>query len=763
MSNFKSLAEIKNKYAIFRHLFTTTLKSVKMNFKIIGLLIISSLLSLESNSQVINQLTLEDFVVKNTFKAKTIEGVNSMNDGINFSSLIDGNKIIKYSYKTGQAIDTIFKLSMVDDCPINSFSAYKFSTNEQRILLESNKKKIYRRSYTADYYVWDAYTKTLYPVSTYGSQQVATLSPDGERIAFVRDNNIYIKTIRFGTEQQVTFDGKKNKIINGIPDWVYEEEFEYNKAFEWSPDSKQLAYVKFNESEVPEYSFPLYKGLAPEKKENALYPGVYTYKYPKAGEKNSTVTVHVYTIKTRTTVEMDTGEETDIYIPKIEWTPNGNDLAIFHLNRFQNELNVFYANPFTGDVRTIFTEKNKRYIDESFLDQFTFLDDNEHFVVVSERDGWSHLYLYKNTGFKVKQLTSGTFDVTDFYGYDSSKKIFYYQAAKQSPLQREVYALTLDGKKEWTLSEKAGTNKAIFSKGYNYFLNYFSSSKTPEIVTVSDTKRKHIRVLENNEALVALMDNSQLPKQEFVSFTTPEGIQLNGYMLKPSNFDASKKYPVIMYQYSGPNSQEVVDKFEMDWHYYLAEQGYIVACFDPRGTAARGEEFRKCTYMQLGNLESDDQVEAAKYLASLPYTNENNIAIWGWSYGGFMTALSLNKGGSIFKVGIAVAPVTNWRYYDTVYTERYMRTPQQNPDGYDDNSPIHNFSNINAHFLIMHGTADDNVHIQNTYEYAEQLVQAGIPFDMQIFTNRNHSIKGGNTRMFLYNKMINYFESYLKN
>ncbi|MFA9389106.1 MAG: S9 family peptidase [Prolixibacteraceae bacterium] len=727
------------------------------------LLLFAFTLALSALSQEKKQLTLEDFVVRSTFKTKTIDGVISMNDGIHFSSLTDSQNIVKYSYKSGEEIATIFQLSQVENCPIKSITAYTFSKDEQRILLETRKKKIYRHSYIAEYYVWDTYTEKLYEVSEYGPQQIASFSPDGERIAFVRNNNIFIKTLRFGTEQQITFDGEKNTIINGIPDWVYEEEFSYNKAFEWSPDSKQVAFVKFNESEVPEYSFPLYKGLSPEKKENALYPGSYSYKYPKAGETNSTVSVHVYDVKTKTSIEMNSGNDTNIYIPRIAWTPTGSDLVIFHLNRLQNEITLLYANPFTGDSRTVFSEKNNRYIDETFIDFFTFLEDNQHFVVVSERDGWAHLYLYKNTGFKVKQLTTGEYDVTDFYGYDETKKTFYYQAAKKSPLQREVYGLTLDGKKEWALSLETGTNKAIFSTGYKYYLNYFSNSKTPMLVTVNDTKAKFSRTLEDNKDVKINLGKYQLPGHEFTSFTTSEGVLLNGYLLKPSNFDPSKKYPVVMTQYSGPNSQEVADSWQMDWHYFLAEQGFIVACFDPRGTAARGEEFRKCTYLQLGKLESDDQLEAAKYLAALPYTDEKNMAIWGWSYGGFMTALCLNKGGDLFKAGVAVAPVTNWRYYDSVYTERFMRSPQQNPDGYDDNSPIYNFKNIKAHLLIMHGTADDNVHIQNSYEYAEALVQEGIPFDMQVYTNRNHSIKGGNTRMHLYTKLVDYLENNLKN
>ncbi|MBN2806553.1 MAG: S9 family peptidase [Prolixibacteraceae bacterium] len=706
------------------------------------------------------QLSLEDFVTNSTFRPATIDGINSMNDGLHFTSLVDGKQIVQYHYKTGEQVAVLFDLNMLKDKPINSISAYTFSNDEQRILLESNKKSIYRHSYTANFHVWDQYTQTLYSVSDYGPQQVASLSPDGERIAFVRDNNIYIKTLRFGTELQVTADGEKNKIINGVPDWVYEEEFSFNKALEWSPDSKQLAYIKFDESEVTEFSFPLYKGEMPEKTDYQLYPGEYTYKYPKAGQANAKVSVHVYDVKTRTTLAMNTGS-TD-YIPKITWTPTGNDLAIFRLNRFQNELDLLYANPYTGDIRTIINEKNKRYIDEQFLAQFTYLDDGEHFVVMSERDGWSHLYLYKNTGFMVKQITSGKFDVTDFYGYDHKNKLFYYQAAKKSPLQREVYAVSFDGKKESNLSAKAGTNKALFSNSFLYFLNYFSSHQQPLTVTVHDAKGKQLRVLEDNQALRDKLAEYQITSREFISFNNSEGFELNGYLIKPSNFDPNRKYPVVMTQYSGPNSQEVLDEWLFDWHSYLASQGYLIACFDPRGTAARGEDFRKASYLQLGKLEADDQVEAAKYLASLPYTDGNKIAIWGWSYGGFITALSLNKGGEVFRAGVAVAPVTNWRFYDTVYTERFMRTPQQNPDGYDDNSPINNVDQIKGRLLLIHGTADDNVHVQNTHEYAEALVQAGIPFDMQVYTNRNHSIYGGKTRLHLFRQIIHHFDTYLK-
>jgi dipeptidyl-peptidase 4 len=731
-----------------------------MSRTFLSLLII--LFSINAYAQEKKQLTLEDFVVNSTFKAETVSEVTSMNDGIHFTSLKDSTQIIKYSFKTGEQVAVLFDLKSISECPIESFEAYTFSKNEMRILLETNKKKIFRHSYTAEYYIWDIQRKLLTPLSENGPQQVATFSPDGERVAFVRNNNIFIKTIKFNTEFQATTDGKANEILNGIPDWVQEEEFEYSKAFEWSPDSKMVAFLKFNEKNVPLVIVPVYKGLAPEKKEYKLYNGFDSLKYPKAGENNSEVTVNVYDIKTKTTIRVKTSEDSEAYFPRIEWTPTGNDLAIMKLNRHQNEMELLYANPFTGDTRGVMKEKNKFYIETEYFKQFTFLDDNENFVVLSERDGWSHLYLYQNTGFGVKQITSGNFDVTNFYGYDKVKKLFYYQAAKKSPLQREVYSISLDGKKENCLSCNPGTNEAIFNSGFQYYLNYFSNHSTPEIASVYDIKGKEIRAIEDNSSLNNKLKGYVKPSFEFFTFKTSDGTELNGYMIKPSGFDASKKYPVVMTQYSGPNSQEVSDSWQFDWHNYLAEKGYIIACVDPRGTAARGEKFRKCTYMQLGKIESNDMVEAAKYLASLPYCDEKNIGIWGWSYGGFMTTLCMEKGGTIFKAGVAVAPVTNWRFYDSVYTERYMRKPSENADGYDDNSPITHPKGIKGSLLLVQGTADENVHAQNTYEFAEALVQAGIQFDMQLYTNRNHSIYGGNTRMHLYNKITNYFECHLK-
>lgn len=716
-----------------------------------------------AQGQDLKPLVLDDFTTHHTFSPEIPREINPMNDGLHYSALVEGTKIVKFSFKTGKEVAVLFDLTTISDAPFKSMSAYSFSSNEQRILITTQSKRINRYSSQAEFYVWDFYTERFYPVSEFGPQRAATLSPDGERIAFVRDNNIYIKTIRFGTEYAVTTDGKANAVINGVPDWVYEEEFEYDKAFEWSPDSKMLAYVKFDEREVPEYKMLIYKGLSPEKNEYAVYPGETLQKYPKAGEKNSKVSVHVHDLKTKTTLVMDIGKNEDIYVPRIKWTPDSKDLVLFRLNRFQNELNILYANPNTGDSRTIMTEKNRRYIDEGFLDQFRFLDDQRHFVVLSERNGWSHLYLYRNNGFIVGPLTSGEFDVTRFYGYDQERKLFYYQAARKSPLQREIYAQSLDGKTDKLITSREGTNSALFSTRFDYLLNTYSSATTPPVVSILDRNGKEITLLEENHGLKQKISEYQWPSTEFFTFKTSEDVVLYGSMLKPSGFQPDKKYPVIVNQYSGPNSQEVTDSWSTDWLWFLAGQGYIVVSVDPRGTAARGEDFRKCTYLQLGKVESDDLIETARYLQSLDYVDAEHIGIWGWSYGGFTTALCMARGNGIFAAGVSVAPVTSWRYYDTVYTERFMRTPRDNPDGYDDNSPVSHAAGMKGDYLLIHGTADDNVHVQHSFEFSEALVQAGFQFDMQIYTNRNHGLSGGATRNHVYNRILNFFNNSLEN
>jgi dipeptidyl-peptidase-4 len=731
-----------------------------MNIRYSIILLLVSL-SLTVYSQ--KRIELTDVVGSRTFAQKSVSGLRSMNDGLNYTTLEESKKIVKYSYKTGTQVEVLFDLSKIENPGFMGFSDYAFSNDETKIIFTTKRKSIYRHSYTAEYFIWNFTTKEMMPLSANGVQQLATFSPDGERVAFVRDNNIFIKSLKFGTENQATRDGKFNEIINGAPDWVYEEEFSFNKAFEWSPDSKFLAFVKFNETEVPMFNIPMFQGQKPELIVNQLYPGSYSYKYPKAGEKNSLVSVHIYDLKAKSSVTAEIGDDKEQYIPRIKWTADASDLVIMKVNRLQNKVDVVLANPFTGDTRAFFTEKNKRYIDEGFYDDFVFLPENKYIVLSSERSGFSHLYLYDRQGFEVKQLTSGNFDVTKFYGFDPLKKIFYYQAAKESPLRREVYFVSLDGKKSGKLSTQTGTNSSDFSSGYKFYINYFSNLETPNLITLHDQTGKLIRTLQDNSELKKTLKDYKLPEKEFFSFKTSEGIELNGWMIKPVDFDATKRYPVLMTQYSGPNSQQVADKWGgIGWHDYLAQEGFVIACVDPRGTAARGEEFRKMTYQQLGKYESDDQVETAKYLGSLSFVDKNNIAIWGWSYGGFMAALCMEKGADVFKAGISVAPVTNWRFYDSVYTERYMRTPQENPEGYDDNSPLSHAEKIKGNYLIIHGSADDNVHFQNTMEFTERMVQAGVQFDEAIYTNRNHGIYGGNTTMHLYTKMTAWLKNKLQ-
>jgi len=711
------------------------------------------------------QITLEDIFVDRTFSAETVKGLRSMNDEDHYTTLEDQNKIVKYSYKKGEQVDVVFDVTKVEDASIGSFINYEFSDDETKILLTTDIKKIYRHSYTAQYYVWNSVTEELLPLSEKGAQQLATFSPDGNMVAFVRDRNLFIKNLKFGSESQITWDGAENKISNGAPDWVYEEEFGFNKAFAWSPDSKFLAYMRFDETEVPLFSMVTYSGEFPAIPGNKLYPSVETFKYPKAGEKNAIVTVLSYEILSRVSIPVDTGEETDIYIPRINWTPDANNLVVMRLNRRQNELDILYANPYTGDTRPILTEKEDKYISEEFLDAFTYLNDGR-FIVKSERDGWSHLYLYDKQGFEIAQLTKGEFDVTDFYGFDERKEYFYYQAAKESPLTREVYFTDLEGEKQGKLSALEGTNSAVFSENFRYYINYFSNSTTPNLITLYENNRKNeqIRVLQDNTMLKNKLNAFSIPQQEFFTFTTSEGIDLNGYLIKPVNFDPTKKYPVVVTQYSGPNSQRVSESFGrgVGWEEYLAQEGFVVVSVDPRGTAARGEDFRKVTYLELGKYESDDMIETAKYLGTLPFVDAENIGIYGWSYGGFMVCLTMEKANGLYKAGVAVAPVTNWRFYDTVYTERYMRRPSENPEGYDDNSPLTNAADLTGNLLIIHGSADDNVHAQNTYEFTEKLVQAGKQFDMAIYTNRAHGISGGNTTMHLHNRMTDFFKEELQ-
>lgn len=732
---------------------------MKKNF---GVLILLTFFSVNLLIAQQKQLTLNDFFVNGTFGTKGVSGLRSMNDGEHYTVLEDrGTKIVKYSYKTGQAVATLVDLKKLET-DVKSIAGYEFNHDESRILICTNKTPIYRHSFTADYYIFDFKNKELKPLSENGSQRLATFSPDGLRIGFVRDNNLFIKDLRFGTERQITHDGQLNHIINGAPDWVYEEEFAFNKAFDWAPDGNSIAYIKFDESAVKEYQMNLFEGQSPALKANELYPSNYIYKYPKAGEKNSIVSIHVYDVNDKTTQRMDIGEETDIYIPRIRWTKDPKKLAIIRLNRNQNKMDVLVANAKTGATTPLYREQNKYYIAESNFDNLIFLDNGTNFVITSEKNGFMHLYLYDMTGKEKKAITSGNFDIENFYGYDPVRKLYYYSSYEESPIEKYVYSINEKGQKT-KLTPVKGWNEASFSKTFNYYINTVSNAEMPPVTALYNAKGKLLRTLEDNKAIKEKVKDYNIASREFIQIPAADGkTMLNAWIMKPVQFDANKQYPLLITQYSGPNSQQVKNNWSLNWLNYLAQEGFIVACIDPRGTAARGEEFRKCTYMQLGKIESDDMIAAAKWLAEKPYIDNKNVGIWGWSYGGFMSSLCIMKGNDIFTTAIAVAPVTNFKYYDSIYTERYMRTPKENEQGYHDNAPTHWADKLKGNLLLCHGTADDNVHVQNTYELAEALVQANKQFDMAIYTNRNHGIYGGNTTLQLYTRFVNYLKTHMQ-
>lgn len=705
------------------------------------------------------KLSLNDLFVNGTFYTKGVYGLRSMNDGEHYT-LLEGNgsQIVKYSYKTGLPVQTLLDLNKLENCPVKYINDYEFNADESRILLCTNKKTIYRRSFTADYYVFDFKNKEIKPLSEGGSQRLATFSPDGSRIAFVRDNDLFIHDLRFSSERQITNDGKYNYIINGAPDWVYEEEFAFNKAFEWAPNGSALAYIKFNEAEVREFQMNMFEGRNPSLKENELYPSNYSYKYPKAGEKNSKVSVYVYDVNDRTTLKMDTGEEEDIYIPRIRWTKDPKKLAIIRLNRHQNKMEILLANAKVGSATPLYREENKYYIDESNFDNLVFLDNGTQFVITSEKSGYMHLYLYDISGKEKQALTKGNYDIANFYGYDPARKLFYYSSYEESPLEKYIYSINEKGLKK-KLTPTKGWNEVSFSKNFNYYINTVSNSDMPPVITLYNAKGKTVRVLEDNQQVRETTRKYNLAKREYIQIPAADGkTMLNAWIMKPLNSKAGEKYPLLITQYSGPNSQQVRNSWSISWLNYLVQEGFAVACIDPRGTAARGEEFRKCTYRQLGKLESDDIIAAAKYLAEQPDIDAQRVGIWGWSFGGFMSSLCIMKGHDVFSTAIAIAPVTNWRYYDSIYTERYMRTPQENEKGYDENSPMNYVGQLKGNLLLCHGTADDNVHVQNTYELSERLVQANKQFDMAIYTNRNHNINGGNTTLQLYSRFVKYLK-----
>lgn len=699
-------------------------------------------------------------IVSGEFRAENIRNIVPMADGEHYTQInAAGTQIIKYSFKTGEPVQTIFDIETARDVNFKSIDGYLFSPDEKTILLRTETEYKYRRSYIAVHYLYSIKNNKVEPLSDGGPQEVPTFSPDGTMVAFVRENNIFlVKLLYNNSESQVTEDGKFNQILNGTPDWVYEEEFSYNRALEFSADSQMLAYVRFDESEVPLFSFQLFGGEAPHYRGLDLYPGSYDYKYPKAGEKNSKVSVHTFDIRSKVTRKMNLPLDEDGYIPRIRFTKDPNKLAIITLNRHQNRLDMYFADPRSTVCRMIVRDENPYYIDQDALDNIHFYEDN--FSFLSEKDGYAHLYWYSMGGNLIKQVTQGNYEVSRFIGWDSESQTFYYESNEESPLRKDIYKIDRKGKKT-KLTEKPGINSAVFSSSLKYFINTHTDLRTPSVITINDNNGKVLKTLVTNEQLKSKLAQYNLPVKEFFRFTTSKGTDLNGWMMKPTNFSSSRKYPVIMYQYSGPGSQQVLDKWTIGWEDYMASIGYVVVCVDGRGTGGRGQEFTKSTYLNLGVKEAEDQVEAAKYLGTLSYIDKSKIGIWGWSFGGYTTIMSMSEGTPVFKAGVAVAAVTDWKYYDTIYTERYMRTPKENAEGYKSGSAFSRAHNLHGELLLVHGTADDNVHLQNMIEYSEHLVQANKQFDMQVYTNRNHSIFGGNTRYHLYTRLTNFFNKNL--
>ena len=737
--------------------------------KKISILILLCLTALSVWAQGKQPLQLSE-IVSGQFRPQNIYGVIPIpGDGAHYSQISpDRTQIIKYSFKTGQQVEVLFDARTARECPFQTLDSYTFSPDGSKLLIATQTTPIYRRSYTAVHYLYSLkrnldgkINNVVERLSDGGPQQAPVFSPDGNMVAFVRDNNIYLVKLLYGnSESQVTKDGERNKVLNGIPDWVYEEEFAMNRALEFSADSKMLAYIRWDESEVPSYSFPLFAGDAPRMEEYAKYPGAYTYKYPKTGQANSRVSVHTFDIRTKVTRQMDVPLDKDGYIPRIRFTKDPEKLAIITLNRHQNRLNLYMANPKSTICKLVLREESNTYIKESTFDQIRFYDQN--FSFVSERNGYNHLYWYSLSGRLIKHVTDGAYEVKEFLGYDEKDGSFYYSSNEGSPLRTAIYKTDRKGKKT-CLSTRQGTNSAQFSTDMKYFLNRYSGLNTPTRITLNDNKGKELTTLLDNASLTEKMAEYDIPTREFFTFRTSEGVELNGWMMKPTDFDASRRYPVLMYQYSGPGSQEVTDRFiGVTWESYMASLGYVVVCVDGQGTGGRGADFEKRTYLKLGVKEARDQVETALYLGTLPYVDKDRIGIWGWSFGGYMTLMSMSEGTPVFRAGAAVAAVTDWNYYDTIYGERFMRTPQENPDGYQAASAIERADKLNGSLLLVHGMADDNVHFQNCAEYAERLVQLGKQFDMQVYTNRNHGIYGGNTRMHLYTRLTNFFDRELK-
>ena len=709
-------------------------------------------------------------ITRGEFRAESMASLKPLDDGESYSQVSsDGTKILKYSFKTGKQTGVIFDLNNVrgPKIRIDRIDGYIFSPDGKRILIQTDTRYIYRRSFTATYYIYEVQNNKMGPLSVGGEQQTPLFSPDGNMIAFVRQNNIFlVKLLYDNAESQVTTDGERNSIINGIPDWVYEEEFSTNRSMVFTADSRQLVWIKYDESKVKEFSFQWFRGSNPTMDEYLTYPGSYVYKYPKAGEDNSKVGVYSFDIKSRKTRQIDVPLDADGYIPRIVMTSDPTKVAVFTMNRHQDDMRIYMANPLTTLSKLVVQDKVDKYVKQESMCAVTFTD--QHILVPSERDGYNHIFIYTLNGQLKRQVVKGQFEVTDIYGMDDKTGDVFYAANELGPQDKQVYVSHANGKTE-RLTSKEGQNNATFSRGFRYFINIWSDLNNPPVYTLNDSRGRILHTMIDNKALKEKYQSYGLGTKELFSFTTSEGVKLNGWMVKPADFSPSKRYPVIMFQYGGPGSQQVLNYWNIGaagqgaiLEQYMAQQGYIVACVDNRGTGGRGAEFEKCTYLRLGEKEAFDQVEAALWLGQQPYVDKDRIGMWGWSYGGWNTLMSMSEGRPVFCAGVAVAPPTCWRYYDSVYTERYMRTPKENKSGYDEVNPIARAEKLHGALLICHGLADDNVHFQNTAEYTEALIHADKDFKENIYVNRNHGISGGNTRNHLYRQIIQWFDEKLK-
>lgn len=677
-----------------------------------------------------------------------------MKDGKHYTTLTE-NKIIKYNAATGEPAGILLDGKALT--PQLSIDSYCISADESKVLFNSQSKGIYRKSFTAEYYIYDIKTRRLSSLSPNGRQSYAALSPDGSAVAFVRENNLYYTNLSDMKEIQVTTDGRYNYIINGTTDWVYEEEFEFVQGFFWSPDSKKIAYYRFDESEVREYNMQVWG--------NGVYPRDYRFKYPKAGEAISKVEIWFYDIASKKKAKADLGDNSDSYIPRVSWTNTPDLLSVRKLSRLQNRLELLHVSASTGRSFVVLEQQSETYIELPGVDNLVYLRDKKHFIISNESSGFSHLYLYTMDGTFLRAITKGDYEVTSLIGVNENAGIVYYTSTEVTPLERHFYSISLKGDKKKRLSVEAGVHTIDISTDFKYYIDQYSNSVLAPQTDLFDTKsNKKIKALEKNSALMELTNNVGLADKEFFKFRSAGEDSLYGYMMKPGNFAAGKKYPVIIYQYSGPGSQNVKNCWAGNhyfFHQLLTQHGYIVVVVDTRGTGARGEKFRKATYRQLGKLELDDLLKTGGYLSSLPFVDPQRLGVWGWSYGAYVTALAMTKGAGAFKIGIAVSPVTNWRFYNTVYTDRYLQTPQLNPGGYDDNSPLTHAEDLQGHFLLVHGTGDDNVHVQNSLLFQQALVHAGKQFSSFYYVDKHHHIPGPKTRQHLYTMMLKFVQDNL--